>query len=139
VTVPRSQWDRAVFIDSSAFYALLDRSDRHHDAARPVFADVAREHRPLATSNLIVAETYVLLRRGLGHAIATRWLASLDLNLLFHTESDHQPTCTILARYEDKRFSYTDAASFVLMERFEIPTALTFDSDFRQYGLAAIP
>lgn len=38
-------------------------------------------------------------------------------------------------RYDDKRFSFTDAISFVVMERLGIPYAFSFDRDFAQYGL----
>jgi len=36
--------------------------------------------------------------------------------------------------YDDKKFSYTDAASFVVMERFGIEAAFTFSGNFAQYG-----
>ena len=136
--VPRSQRESFVFVDTSAFYALLDRSDRWHTEARRSFEGLARERRPLFTSNLVVAETYVLTRHTLGHAVAVSWLESLDLNLVFQEESDHERVSRILARYGDKDFSYTDAASFILMERLGIPVALTFDDHFRQYGISVL-
>ena len=91
------------------------------------------------TSNLVVAETYALARRALGHGVALRWLDGLDINLVFQTEGDHGEVCKLLARYHDKEFSYTDALSFVLMERLGVPTAFTFDAHFRQYGVEVLP
>lgn len=79
-----------------------------------------------------------MLRR-LGPAIATSWVTSLPHNVLFEDEADHQAAQAILSRYADKDFSYTDAVSFVLMERLGIPTAFTFDARFRQYGLDVMP
>ncbi len=38
----------------------------------------------------------------------------------------------------DKRFSYTDASSFAVMERLGIGTAFGFDRDFAQYGFRLI-
>ncbi len=93
----------------------------------------------MVTSNLVVAETYIMAREGLGHAIATRWLDSLDINLVFQTEGDHGEVSKLLARYHDKEFSYTDALSFVLMERLGVPTAFTFDAHFQQYGVEVLP
>ena len=80
-----------------------------------------------------------MLRRGAGHAIANRWLSTLKLTLAFETPADHERVSDLLSRYDDKAFSYTDAASFVLMERLNVPTAFTFDADFRQYGLVVVP
>ena len=128
-----------MFVDTSAFYALLDRSDHWHGEARQGFERLAQQRRPLFTSNLIIAETYVLARYALGHAVAVRWLDSLALNLAFQSEHDHERIRELLARYEDKDFSYTDAASFVFMERLGVPTAFTFDAHFRQYGAAVLP
>ena len=139
MTTPRSIRERSVFIDTSAFYALLDGRDRWNSEAQQQFTVITEERRPLVTSNLVVAETYALARANLGHAAAVRWLSSLDLNLIFQTEDDHDEVYRLLARYDDKDFSYTDATSFVIMERLGIPTALTFDSHFRQYGVAVQP
>ena len=91
------------------------------------------------TSNLVVAETYALARTALGHGAALRWLDSLDLNLVFQTTDDHDEVHRLLARYQDKRYSYTDALSFVLIERLGLGAAFTFDAHFRQYGMAVLP
>ena len=64
---PRSLRERSVFVDTPSFYALLDRSDRRHSEAREGFGRLAQERRPLFTSNLIVPETYVLMRHALLH------------------------------------------------------------------------
>jgi predicted nucleic acid-binding protein len=47
---------------------------------------------------------------------------------------DESRAVDLIARYTDKDFSFTDATSFVVMERLEIFHAFSFDSDFTQYG-----
>ena len=81
----------------------------------------------------------MLARRALGYTAAIRWLDSLDINFVFQTETDHSKVRELLARYNDKAFSHTDAVSFVIMERLGIPIAFTFDAHFHQYGLAVLP
>jgi len=56
-----------VFVDTSAWYALLDRTDAEHTA----IVDQLREHRVrLTTSNFVVSETITLLRYKVGWAFA---------------------------------------------------------------------
>jgi uncharacterized protein len=50
------------------------------------------------------------------------------------TEGDELRAKAILLRYTDKDFSYVDATSFAVMERFGLQTAFTFDEHFVQYG-----
>ena len=130
---------QAVFVDTSAFFAGLDRADRHHGAAVRTFEELAREGRAIYTSNVIVAETHALALRRLGRRAALRWLDQPEIYLIFEEPDDHPSVVTLLERYSDKNFSYADAVSFVLMERLGIGVAFAFDDDFRQYGLDVIP
>lgn len=52
---------------------------------------------------------------------------------------DEDTAWSIFERYRDKTFSFTDCTSFALMERLRLDTALALDSDFRSYGLRALP
>lgn len=130
---------RAVFVDTSAFFAGFDRDDKNHRAAVETFARLEDEQRALYTSNVIVAETHALMMRRLGRAAALRWLDDIDLNVVFQEAADHPLVANLLTRYADKTFSYADALSFILIERLGITTAFAFDDDFRQYGLDVIP
>ncbi len=51
------------------------------------------------------------------------------------TPEDEEKAGEIIRRYTYKSFSYTDATSFVVMERLGIKEAFAFDPHFRQYGL----
>jgi uncharacterized protein len=52
--------------------------------------------------------------------------------------TDEASAKQILFRYDDKDFSFTDAISFVVMERLGIRTAFTFDRHFAQYGFTSL-
>jgi len=140
VIVPDSIARRSVFVDASAFIALVHRSDRRHGAARSVLEQLEGERRPLWTSNLVIAETHAPLQRALGHGPASSWLQTVrDINVVFEEPSDHDLVVGLLGRYSDKEFSCADAFSFLLMERLGIPVAFSFDRDFQQYGVATLP
>jgi len=140
MTTPRSLSEQSVFIDTSAFYALLDQSDRWHAVAQETFERLAVEQRPLFTSNLAVAETYALAGARLGRSVAFQWLSASDVVILYEDERDHERAFALLQQYQDKAFSYADAVAFALMERSGTQTAFAFDEDFRQLGrLVVLP
>ena len=133
-SVPRSIRQRAVFVDSSALFALVDATDQWHDEARRALTALISQARPLFTSNLVLTETYALVSRHFGPAAALDWLQGFDFSLVFQTPADHERASTLLSQHRGWGFSYVDTASFAIMEREATNTALAFDEHFRQYG-----
>ena len=127
-----------VFVDTSAVFALVDRGDRNHAAAAHAL-DVLKKRRvePLLT-NFVVAESHALLLARLDAAIARRWLVANIWPVERVSDDDESRARDIVARYEDKRFTYTDATSFAVMERLGLKTAFAFDPHFRQYGFQVV-
>ena len=122
-------------VDTSAVYALLDRSDANHRKAVTLLRLLTRRGLTPVLSNFIVAESHALLLSRMGPKIALDWLTKQIWPIEPITVSDEKKAREIIERYEDKTFSYTDATSFALMERLEIKDAFAFDAHFRQYGL----
>lgn len=123
-----------VLVDTSAVFALIDRGDGNHPAARRALdAMKKRRLQPLLT-NFVLAESYALLLTRLDAAIARRWLFGNVWAVERVSEDDASRARAILARYTDKTFTYTDATSFAVMERLGLKTAFAFDAHFRQYG-----
>ena len=141
VGVPRSIRARRFFVDSSAHLALLDHRDRYHGEAVAILGRLADlGHRPY-TTNVVIIESHALILSTLGNLQASRFLRNVDASSMVVVRvraSDEQRAKDILFRYTDKDFSFTDALSFVVMERLGIPRALTFDQDFGRYGLASL-
>ena len=139
---PRAAYPRQVFTDTSGFYALLDRQDRHHSRARAIFTDLGRARSRLVLSNFIRAEAHGLILNRLGHLLADRFLEqiaqSATTTLVRVIPQDEEGALSIIARYRDKDFSFTDASSFAVMERLGLTHAVAFDDHFRQYGLIVL-
>ncbi len=57
-----------VFVDTSAFYAVLDRDDANHSAARETWERLLRGAAVLLTSNYVLLETSTLVQHRLGVA-----------------------------------------------------------------------
>jgi predicted nucleic acid-binding protein len=122
-------------VDTSAVYALMDRDDANHRKAVAVLRSLPRRGLTPLLSNFIVAECHALLLSRLGSQIARDWLLKQIWPIEPIIGADEKRAREIIQRYEDKSFSYTDAASFALMERLGLKDAFAFDVHFRQYGL----
>lgn len=133
--VPGDPVGDLILVDTSAYFALVDRSDRHHSSA---VAFIRSNAVPLATTDLILVETLNLVRIRLGHSRALRLGRQLFnpalTTVLKVSEEDMVQGWRLFQRYQDKDFSFTDCTSFALMDRLRITTAFAFDVHFHQYG-----
>lgn len=127
-----------ILVDTSAVYALLDADDRWHRAARSAFEAIKQRHEEPFLTNLLVAECHALLLSRLGSDLARRWLFTNVWPIERVTGTDEERAVEIIRRYDDKTFSYTDAASFAVMERLGIRRAVAFDPHYRQYGFEVV-
>ena len=125
---------RGVLWDSSAVLALLDADDADHELATDVALRIAVEARPSFMTNYIEAEAHALLLRKLGRALAREWLLGGGLPVLRVLPEEEARAKIILARHQDKDWSFCDAISFAVVEARGVRTAFTFDRHFRQYG-----
>jgi len=143
LTIPKHIIGSIIFVDTSAYFALIYEKDGNHEKARN-FLELAEKHKLiLLTSNFIIAETHVLILRtpNLGYRIAKFFLEDIRTNLNKPeriTEEDEERAIEIITKYSDKDFTYTDATSFALMERLGIRKAFTFDQHFAQYGFEIV-
>jgi predicted nucleic acid-binding protein len=127
-----------LFVDTGAFGAIVNPSDAHHGRARALTDTLLMRGVRLVTSNFVLAETHALVLARAGQRTALRAIELIEQSsAVFRVEpEDEQRAKGLLARYDDKAFSYTDATSFVMMQRLGIGEAFTFDRHFLQYGLA---
>ena len=127
-----------VLVDTSAIFALVDRSDANHAAARAVLTALQKRRAEPLLTNFIVAEAHALLLARLGAAVARTWLLGNAWSIERATEDDEGRASAIIARYGDKSYSYTDAISFAVMERRGLRLAFAFDPRFRQHGFQLV-
>lgn len=130
-------------MDTGAFVALRNSSEREHRAARATPALLVGEGVTLLTSNYVFAETYTALLVRVGRREAISWgkifRESAAIEVLRVDESLEQDAWEILESHDDKSWSYVDATSFALMDREGIDEAFAFDRHFAQRGLKLLP
>lgn len=132
-----------VFVDASAWIAVVWHGDQYHAAAATEYRRLVSASIPLITTNLVIAEAHALIRRDGGHARAMRFLESLRtttrLERLYADADLEQRAERLLAQYSDHAFSFADAISFTAMRDRDISEAFGFDRHFLVAGFSLIP
>jgi predicted nucleic acid-binding protein len=125
------------FIDTSAFYALADRSDRHHLAARAALDQRSADDEWITTDHVLV-ESWLLLRARLGYSAANRFRDALVAGLATLaglSSADLIRAREIAADWRDQELSFVDCTSFAFVERLGLEQAVAFDRHFRVFRL----
>jgi uncharacterized protein len=127
------------FADTSFWVALALRRDRHHEAARELWA--GRDEQ-LIVSNHVLGEVWTFLRRRDGHAAARQarqLIARSEAVDLLHVATDvEEEAWRWLDRHDEREYSFVDATSFALMRRRGLTEALAFDGDFTAAGFIEV-
>ncbi len=130
-----------VFIDTGGYFALTSSKDQNHAAAVAIMQALIAGRFRLYTSNFVLAELHALLLTRISREIALATLMAIDASdmaIVRVARDDEARARQIIAQYDDKSFSLTDASSFAIMDRLGITRAFTFDVNFAQYGLTAL-
>ena len=134
---------REIFVDTGAWLALTDASDRFHREASTAYPTALKAGNRLVTTNVVIAETYNLLRRRVGYPVALQFLETLRstprLGRIYSNQQLEVEAEAILRNSEDQDFSYADAVSFAAMRAREIDQAFAFDHHFLVAGFRLIP
>jgi len=129
----------AIFVDTGAFYALADSSDRNHRMAISLF-EARGTAGDTVTSDYVFVESWCLIRARLGRPAALRFWDAMQSDVVRTygvTSLDLLNARAIAASWPDQDFSLIDCTSFALMERLGLDEALAFDSHFRVYRYGA--
>ncbi len=125
----------SIFVDSSAWYAAADHSDRQNGRAKQLLAT----DEPLVTSDHVLVETWRLIHHFISADAAESFWYGLRNGVATieqTTSADLEAAWAIGERFPDQDFSLVDRTSFVLMERLGISRVISFDKDFAvfRYG-----
>ncbi len=124
-----------MLVDTGAWYAIADASDRHHEEARSYYLEHAGRVQ-FVTTDLILSETWTLLQAHLGRSAAfIFWetLRDMHLPVLTLDAADLEAAWHVARAFPDQAFSFTDCTTFALMERLGIHDVFAFDAHFLVY------
>jgi predicted nucleic acid-binding protein len=129
-----------VFVDTSAFLAVLNAADAYHSRAAAIWIELLDQSVELITNSFVLVETYALVQNRLGLE-AVRTLAG-DIIPLFTVkwvDADlYQQAVNTYLTANRRQLSLTDCSSFVAMRKDHIVKAFSFDRHFREQGFEVL-
>ncbi len=128
-----------VFVDTGAWFALGVSSDPDHKRAAEFVSDCRR---PFVTTDYIVDELLTLFTRRKYKSLGLLWLNDVlhagACELISIDQSSFREACDVYSQFVDKDWSFTDCTSYVVMRRYSIQHAFSFDEHFRQFATVQV-
>jgi predicted nucleic acid-binding protein len=132
-----------IYIDTSAFYAVMDHDDKFHKQAKATWTEILSEelNEQLLTSNYVLVECFALLQSRLGLPAARTFQEDILPVVQIHwvSQEDHTSAIQTVLAAGRRRLSLVDCSSFLVMRRLGTHTAFAFDSHFSEQGFTVLP
>ncbi len=121
-----------IFIDTWAWYALVDTTDSDHAVAQLALEELLDGDVTFVTTNFVMAGTLTLIRYNLHHQAALEFhkqiqqLIQDELVEFVRVDVDQENVAwQIFEQYKDQDFSYIDCTSFAVMRAYKLTQAFT--------------
>lgn len=130
-----------IFVDTSAFLAVLDENDANHRAAKTLWERIINGGALLLCHNYILVETSALALRRLGIEAVRVFDQDIEpiLRIIWVTQEIHSAAVSAHVLAGRRTLSLVDCVSFEVMRRTGVRTAFAFDRHFLDYGYKLQP
>jgi len=127
-----------LFVDTSAWLALNNKNDQHHNEAVSRSTVIKRQKIDLVTSDYVIDESITVIRYRVSHRAAVIFgealVSSTIVTVADVTNEERFKAWVMFKKYGDKELSFTDCTSFALMKKLGLQKTFSFDDHFRQLG-----
>lgn len=125
-----------IYIDTSAFYALMDRADLYHESAKALWPSLLEDPIRLFTSSYVVSETMALIQHRLGFEAADLWYKDIlgVLSICWVDRATHRRAYELWLGLGRRQCSLVECASYVVMHQNQIEKAFSFKRNFADQG-----
>ena len=125
-------------MDSGAFRALYDPNDKYHLEAMRLVAVINKGGHKMITTDYAIDESYTGLLTKTSYAQAMefdKYLRQSKLKVELITPERFTKAQEVFRKYnKDKKWSFTDCTSYVVMKELRLKKILTFDKNFEEMG-----
>jgi predicted nucleic acid-binding protein len=137
---------REIFVDTSARAAIEDARDTNHKIALEFKGEIAGKCRSI-TSNAALDETYTLLLMNIGYVRTMQFKRNIDIMVaagilvqVHISEAMEKLAWEVFETFNvDKRWSFTDCTSRVVIGQRKIDEVFAFDHHFERMGFVRKP
>ena len=130
--------NRKVFVDTSAWLALVNKSDATHQRAKKVRDALLKDHIQFVVTNFVMVEIANALCRVPHKETAVKLInfigMSENIQIVEIDKEIYKEAWRMYSTYLDKDWSLTDCTSFEVMKERGITQAFTTDKHFEQAG-----
>lgn len=134
---------RGLFVDTAGWMACADAADPAHGRACQSRDKALEDGLLLVTTDYVMDETLTLIRVRLGLPAAKTWWEQVEISSRLRWEwvgmERAEKARKLFFRFRDKKYSFTDCTSFVVMQELRLKDALTTDRHFRLAGFQLLP
>lgn len=127
-----------VFVDTSAWLALMNVDDNFHEQAKQVKTQLKQDKSSLVTSDFVLLEVADALSSPFIRSRTIRFITRLrkaqDLLIIPISQSLFNEGWELYCQRLDKEWGLTDCTSFVIMRQQGMIKAFTSDKHFEQAG-----
>lgn len=130
-----------VFVDTSAFIALSDDTDRNHRQAQQIWARLARsKDATLFCTSYVLSETAALIQNRFGVGALRLFQENVFpfLQVMWVDEALHDVGMTAVLAANRRRLSLVDCVSFAAARQFGVKTVFAFDAHFVEQGFSGL-
>lgn len=127
----------AIFLDETAFAALMNPEDPHYAKARSLFLDMHDLERNYVTTNSIIFSLHEWLRNEYSYPQAEYFLNAIDkavskgrLTVIFSGPEFEEESRRLIMDRPELRFSLSEAFTAVTMSYYQLKRIFTFNRNF---------
>ena len=130
----------AVYVDTSAFLAVLDSDDLNNAAAKSTWVRLLQQRTTMICNSYVLVETYALIQRRLGMDALRSFGENVSpvLRVEWVSEPLHMQAVSALLTANRRHLSLVDCTSFVTMRYLGLNEAFAFDQHFAEQGFQLV-
>jgi len=131
----------STFVDTSAFYAVIDAADEMHPSAKTEWLRLLGDEPELCTTNYVLVETFALLQSRIGLDAVRLFSEEMTpvLRILWVDSSAHESAVELYLTANRRELSFVDCVSIQAMRSRGVRDVFCFDRHFSERGFLIHP
>lgn len=125
-----------VFVDTSAFIAILNRTDTNHVQAGTVWQQLINRDAIISCTNYILVESLAIIQNRWGMEAVNQFQQAIIplLQTVWVDETLHEVGTSAMLTANKRRLSLVDCISFEVARMLDVDAVFAYDQHFREQG-----